>query len=182
MKTGCANHWAMHKFEHEMKTGHLRFIDWLDFKEEFRKDFLLLDAEAAAINTLETSTYFQGKCSVDDYLDTFKDLIEDLGYINPKTIVIKFHQGLDCQISATLAGMATGRPSDTDLNVWFRLAVQMDQNHVVDEAFQASHKLAYVTSTLISSNLKNLVVFPKCPSFTFHTLYPHARQPSFHGY
>src|SRR6266545_4296072 len=95
MKIGCANCWATHEFKLETKTSHLHFIDWLDFEEEFRKDFLLLDAEATAINTLETSTYFQGKCSVDNYLDVFKDLIEDLGYSNPKTIVIKFCQGLD---------------------------------------------------------------------------------------
>jgi len=44
MKTGRANCWATREFEHEMKTGHLHFIDWLDFEEEFRKDFLLLDA------------------------------------------------------------------------------------------------------------------------------------------
>jgi len=35
MKTGCTNHWVIHEFEQETKTGHLRFIDWLDFKEEF---------------------------------------------------------------------------------------------------------------------------------------------------
>ena len=90
MKTGCANHWVMCKFEQKMKTGHLCFINWLDFEEEFRKDFLPLDAEAAAVNTLETSTYFQGKHSVNNYLDAFKDLIEDSGYTDPKTIVIKF--------------------------------------------------------------------------------------------
>src|SRR6266545_5876230 len=154
MKTGCANHWATHKFELKTKTGHLHFIDWLNFKEEFRKDFLPLNTEATAVNTLETSTYFQGKCSVDNYLDTFKDLIKDSEYTNPKTIVIKFCQGLDHRISATLAGMAMGRPSDTDLNTWFCLTVQMDQNHMVDEAFQASHKLAYVTSTSTSLNSK----------------------------
>ena len=91
MKTEHANHWAMREFEHKTKTGHLRFIDWLNFKEEFQKDFLPLNAEAAAINTLEISTYFQGKHSLDDYLNMFKDLIEDSGYTDPKTIVIKFH-------------------------------------------------------------------------------------------
>jgi len=35
MKTGCANCWAIREFEQEAKTGHLRFIDWLDFEEEF---------------------------------------------------------------------------------------------------------------------------------------------------
>jgi len=34
MKTGRANRWATRNFEQEAKTGHLRFIDWLDFKEE----------------------------------------------------------------------------------------------------------------------------------------------------
>jgi len=91
MKTGHANCWVMHEFKFKTKTSHLHFIDWLNFEEEFRKDFLLLDAEAAAVNILKTSTYFQGKYSVDNYLDVFKDLIEDLGYIDPKTIVIKFH-------------------------------------------------------------------------------------------
>src|SRR6266511_4147293 len=57
MKTGHANCWATHKFELEMKTGHLCFIDWLDFKEEFRKDFLLLDAEATAVNTLKLQNH-----------------------------------------------------------------------------------------------------------------------------
>src|SRR6266545_761910 len=150
MKTGHANCWATHEFEHETKTGHLHFIDWLNFDKEFQKDFLLLDTEATAVNTLETSIYFQGKHSVDDYLYMFKDLIEDSGYTNPKTIVIKFCRGLDCRISVTLAGMAMGRPSDTDPNVWYCLTVQMDQNCAVDEAFQASHKPAYVTLTSTS--------------------------------
>ena len=35
MKTGHANRWAIREFEQEAKTGHLRFIDWLDFEEEF---------------------------------------------------------------------------------------------------------------------------------------------------
>ena len=42
MKTGCANRWATREFEQEAKTGRLRFLDWLDFEDEFRKDFMLL--------------------------------------------------------------------------------------------------------------------------------------------
>jgi len=54
-----------------------------------------LDSEAAAVNVLETTSYFQGRRSVDDYLDQFKDLIEDSGYSDPKMIVVKFRRGLD---------------------------------------------------------------------------------------
>src|SRR6266511_3152400 len=70
--------------------------------------------------------------------------------------------------------MAIGRPSDTDLNVWFHLTVQMDQNHAADEAFQALHKLAYITLTLISLNSKTSTfsrgVLPSC--FTHSTPMP----------
>jgi len=69
MKTGRANRWATREFEQEAKASHLRFIDWLDFEEEFRKDFMPLDSESATINVLETTAYFQGKRTVDDYLD-----------------------------------------------------------------------------------------------------------------
>ena len=66
-------------------------MDWLDFEDEFRKDFLPLNSEATAVNTLETTAYFQGKRTVDDYLDQFRDLVYDSGYTDPKTIVVKFH-------------------------------------------------------------------------------------------
>ena len=54
-----------------------------------------LDAEAAAIKVLETTTYSPGNRSVDDYLDQFRDLISDSGYTDPKTVVVKFRRGLD---------------------------------------------------------------------------------------
>jgi len=140
MKAGRAGHWANCEFEHEAKSGHLCFIDWVDFEEEFRKDFMSLDSEAAAVNVLETTSYFQGRQLVDDYLDQFKDLIEDSSYSDPKTIVVKFCRGLDRRISTALAGMTYGRPADTDPKAWFRLAVRMDQNRAADEAFHTSHR------------------------------------------
>ena len=139
MKTGRANRWATREFEQETKTDRLRFINWLDFEEEFLKDFMLLDLEAAAINVLETAAYFQGKQTVDNYLDQFQDLIYDSGYTDPKTVVVKFRRGLDRRILTALAGMTYGRPSDMDPEAWFRLAVWMDQNHAADEAFHVSH-------------------------------------------
>jgi len=96
MKARRAGRWVNHEFEHKAKSGHLRFIDWVDFEEEFRKDFMPLNSEAAAVNVLETMSYFQGRRTVDDYLDQFKDLIEDSGYSDPKMIVVKFRRGLDC--------------------------------------------------------------------------------------
>ena len=100
---------------------------------------MLLDLEATAINVLEMTAYFQGKWTVDDYLDQFRDLIYDSGYTDPKTVVVKFCQGLDCWISMALMGITYRRPSDMDPEAWFRLAVRMDQNCMADEAFHISH-------------------------------------------
>jgi len=61
MKTRRAGCFATREFEHEAKSGHLCFTDWIDFEEDFRKDFILLDSEAAAMNVLETASYFQGR-------------------------------------------------------------------------------------------------------------------------
>jgi len=91
-----------------------------------------LNLEAAAINVLEMTAYFQGKWTVDDYLDQFRDLIYDSGYTDPKTVAVKFRQGLDCWISTALTGITYRRPSDMDPEAWFRLAVRMDQNCAAD--------------------------------------------------
>ena len=73
MKSGCAGRWATQEFEYEAtsKDQKLCFLDWLDFEDEFHKDFLPLNSKAMAVNTLETMAYFQGKRMVDDYLDQF---------------------------------------------------------------------------------------------------------------
>jgi len=142
MKDGRAGRWAARQFKTEVIEGMLPFQEWIDFEEAFRKEFTPLNEEVDAVNILETTAYHQGRKSVDDYLDRFRDLIHDSGYTDPKTIVVKFRRGLDRRISNALAGMTSGRPSDTDPEAWFRLAVQMDQNRAADEAFYATQRAA----------------------------------------
>ena len=137
------------------------------------RDIMRSGAEAgrervAAINVLETTTYFQGKWSVDDYLDQFCDLIYDSGYSDPKTVVVKFRRGLDCRISAALAGMAYGRPSDTDSEAWFRLAVQMDQNCAADEAFHVAYRQTFAPTPAMNRPLAvSRPVLPSAPATRF---------------
>ena len=126
-----------------------------------------LDSESAAINVLETTAYFQGKRTVDDYLDQFRDLIYDSGYTNPKTVVVKFRRGLDHRISTALVGMTYRRPSDTDLEAWFRLAVRMDQNCEADEAFHVSHQQPYVLTPTVNHPLAMSRPVPTAPTARF---------------
>jgi hypothetical protein len=87
MKFKWASHWATR--ETASQNGRLYFIDWVNFEDEFHKDFMPLNVEAMAVNVLETSTYFQSKQTLDNYLDQFHNLVYDSRYTNPKTIVVK---------------------------------------------------------------------------------------------
>ena len=62
----------------------------------------------AAINVLESTSYFQESRSVDNYLDEFIDLITEAGYTDPKIVVVKFRRGLKPEIQNAIAMMAYG--------------------------------------------------------------------------
>src|SRR6266700_2539879 len=158
MKDGRAARWAAREFELEATNGLLRFDNWAHFEKEFRKEFTPLNKEADAVNVLETPAYHQGRKSVDDYLDSFRNLIHNSRYTDPKTIVVKFRRGLDRRISNALAGMTSRRPSDTDPEAWYILAVQMDQNHAADEVFYTLQRSA---PPALTSHRPGLLSAPK---------------------
>lgn len=142
MKTGRAQKWAARVFRWESLEENInqtRFLDWEDFRDEFRKEFTPAHADAIAINRLESSAYYQKNRSLDDYIDEFQDLIVDSGYTDPKTIVVKFRRGLNAQIQNTVATMAEGRPSDGNPTQWYNMARTVDQNRAANEAFSSSH-------------------------------------------
>ena len=106
MKSGRAAKWAARVFKwEEDNAGVHKFLDWDDFKLEFRKEFCPANSDAAAINKLESTAYYQKARSVDDYLDEFLDLIAESGYEDPRTLVVKFRRGLDPQIQNVVATM-----------------------------------------------------------------------------
>jgi hypothetical protein len=120
-----------------------KFLDWEDFREEFRKEFTPSHADALAINRLESNGYYQKNRSLDDYVDKFQDLIVDSGYTDPKTIVVKFRRGLNTQIQnavATSSTMASGRPSDASPEQWYNMARTIDQNRAANKAFSSTYR------------------------------------------
>jgi hypothetical protein len=141
MKSGRAAKWAARVFKWEEDNGGSpKFLDWDDFKSEFRKEFCPAHSDAAAINKLESTAYYQKSRSVDDYLDEFLDLIAESGYTDPKTLVVKFRRGLDPDIQNAVATMTHGRPSDTTPSAWYEAARNIDQNRASNEAFRAVHR------------------------------------------
>ena len=143
MKSGRAAKWAARIFRWEEENGgYCKFLDWEEFRSEFRKDFCPAHSDATAINTLESIAYYQKSRSVDDYLDEFLELISESGYTDPRTIVVKFRKGLDPQIQNAIATMPYGRPSDTSPDNWYKAAKTIDQNRQANEAFQSASRPA----------------------------------------
>ena len=51
-----------------------------------------------ALTKLESRDYHQGKKAVDDYIDEFSELVDEAGYVDGLSIVMKFRKGLDRDI------------------------------------------------------------------------------------
>jgi hypothetical protein len=75
---------------------------------------------ALTLAKLETEKYYQGKPSVDKYVDNFKELIEQARYDQGHAIVVKLHQGLDKDIQDTIANLPVSQLT-TSLMQLFRL-------------------------------------------------------------
>ena len=84
MKSWQAAKWAEWIFLWEEKhEGYSKFLDWEEFHKEFWKDFCPAYSNVAAINKLESTSYYQQSQSVDNYLDEFMDLIAEARYTDP---------------------------------------------------------------------------------------------------
>jgi hypothetical protein len=143
MKSGRASKWTARIFRWEElpeNSGLPKFLDWEDFRDEFKKEFTPAHADSLAINRLESAAYYQRNRSLDDYIDEFQDLITESGYTDPKTIVVKFRRGLNPQIQNSVATMASGRPSDTNPEKWYEMARTVDDNRATNEAFQSAYR------------------------------------------
>jgi len=104
------------------------------------------------INALEGTSYHQGNWTVDNYLDSFQALVSDAGYTDPRTLVVKFRQGLRLGIQNQIATMPYGRPADTDPNTWYRAARKIDQVRLANEVFQSvSHSASFASLKTVSA-------------------------------
>jgi len=141
-----ATKWSENLFRQEADTSIFLIRFRTDFKQQFQSQFFPVNAEADAINTLEGSSYYQGNQMVDDYLDSFLILASDARYMDPWTLVVKFHCGLKLNIQSQIATMPFGRPADMDPEAWYTAAQRIDQARLANEVFQSTLQSMTVTS------------------------------------
>ena len=120
-----------------MDTGVFPMQTWGNFEQQFWVHFFPVNTEADAINTLESSSYYQGNRTVDDYLDSFLTLVSDARYTDPRTLVVKFRWDLKSNIQGQIATMPFRRSTDTNPEAWYAAAQRIDQAQLTNEAFQS---------------------------------------------
>src|SRR6266566_5707322 len=166
MVAGRADRWANRELGVE-RDGTLRFTTWSDFATEFRLFFMHFGVEDNAVDAIETDSYFQGnEETIPEYLERFRDLIDDSGYTDPKYVVTKFRRGLNPRVSAALPTYT--QPSLRDPEAWFSLAVQTEQKPAAEEPLQISEietiLVSIRTSPFVPALLEEFAEPPSGPS------------------
>jgi hypothetical protein len=138
MKGGQAATWADCLIRYKSSMNHPHFGTWADFATAFCDSFFPENKATDTRMKLESTQYFQGKRSVDTYVDEFEDLIKLSGYTDKLNTVVKFRRGLQPAIQDKIVEMGKDRPDDNDADGWYRTARMFDQNHRANEAFHSS--------------------------------------------
>jgi hypothetical protein len=101
---------------------------------------------------------------VDDYIDEFSELVDEAGYTNSLSIVMKFRKGLDWDIQDRIVEMVQERPSDNDSEGWYGTACTFDANWAVNQAFHGmQQQITFVPTTRpLFPTLR--VIFPTQPT------------------
>src|ERR1700733_15019715 len=93
MKSGRAATFAERLIGYEVKRGIPKYDDWYSFREDFVENFCPLDKASVAITRLESAAYFQGKRTLDEYIDEYEELLRKSGYMDGTGAVVKFQTG-----------------------------------------------------------------------------------------
>jgi hypothetical protein len=98
MKSRRAALYANSILQNEASRHVPSFLSWRDFEGGFTSKFCPKNKVTAALTKLEFARYYQGRKAVDDYIDEFLELVEEAGYVDGLSIVMKFWRGLDRDI------------------------------------------------------------------------------------
>jgi hypothetical protein len=175
MKSGRAALFVDRMMRFEARVGSPKFTEWAEFRKIFTAEFCLKNETQLALAKLETPAFYQGRRTVDEYVDEFRDLVDMAGYKEGLAIVIKFRRGLQRDIQDQIAQLPFGRPSDDDPEAWFQAALQSAANREANAAF---HGVARITPTRAFTPTRPSTPLPAAPrqfSFTPTFTPPHPK-------
>jgi hypothetical protein len=156
MKFRCAALYANSILKNEASRHILSFLSWQDFEGGFTSKFCPKNEATAALTKLESTHYYQRRKAVDDYIDEFSELVEEAGYMDGLSIVMKFWRGRDRDIQDQIAELVQGRPEDNDPDRWYGAAHMFDANRTANQAF---HGMQH--TMVLSPNVRPMFPTPR---------------------
>lgn len=150
-------HWALSYF----KSGRAaRFADrvlraekdqvalietWTDFEREFVQRFCEVNERVNALTRLEGSAWHQRGMHIDDYIDTFEELVALAQLQTDVGLVMKFRRGLNGTLQDKIAEMPDA-PGLDNLDAWKSTARRVYQNMEANRAFTSGPRLTSQTN------------------------------------
>jgi hypothetical protein len=119
MKSERASKFASNLVEYAKTNGRDYYADWPTFRIAFFENFLPANKSTTTILYLEINHFYQGKCTVDKYLNEFNALVWHSGYKEKLGIVIKFRRGLNRKIHNKIAESGPQRPDNEQPDLWY---------------------------------------------------------------
>lgn len=138
MKIDRAATFADRVLRSEAKTNLPRYAAWSIFRAIFVETFCPENEATYSLMRLESDRYFQGRRTVESYIDEFETLVDLSGYTEALVVVLKFRRGLSQSIQDKIAELGRDRPADDDPEGWYAAARRYDQNRLANEAFHAA--------------------------------------------
>src|SRR6266481_3109768 len=160
MKSGRAALYANRILQGEASEILPAFISWKGFELDFTSKFCPKNEVMVALTKLESTRYYQGRKAVDDYIDEFSELVEEAGYVDSLSIVMKFRRGLDRDIQDQIAELVQGRPEDDDPEGWYGAARMFDANRTANQAFHGTQRAMVPSLNVRPSFPTQRAVFP----------------------
>ena len=188
MKEGRAAQFADRCLRTEAYNQFPMFETWSHFEAEFTTQFLPPHRDIDAANRLESTSFYQGKRSVEEYLDEFRYLVDQAGYEEGLGIVMKFRRGLNPSLQNQIAILGDGRPADNNPGAWYAAARLYEQSRASNAAFVQSHasspssRLQNPIRPTVPSGARGLSSFPtaalQCSPFAAGAPAPASNRPT----
>jgi hypothetical protein len=167
MKKGRASLFAQRVLRQQMEGKKVLYPTWDQFRTVFVSEFCPKNETQMALAKLETNGYFQGKRSVDDYIDDFRELIDQAGYKEGLPIVVKFRRGLNREIQDQIAQLVSGRPPDNDPEQWYTAAVTAEENRTANTLFHGASRNPALTPRTPGSQFLSPPRFGTAPTMSW---------------
>jgi Retrotransposon gag protein/Zinc knuckle len=139
------------------RSGTRRYQTWTEFVKDFTERFCESNEQVRALTKLEGDSWHQRAMTVDDYIDTFEDLVDLADLTTDAGLVMKFRRGLSKEIQDKVAEMESP-PDLDDLKGWKDAARRFYQNVEANRAFSRN------TRSVTSSSLSGRTLLPVRPN------------------